>query len=81
MNNNKNEYNNIFKLNHKVNFCLMNNYYDVFDNSEWNMDEITSSNSNLLINDSVYENEYRSSNKRYSFPQKKGYKFKQTKYR
>lgn len=74
--NNKSEHNNIFNLNHKANFYLINNHYDVFENNEWNMDEILSIDSNFYIDENIYENEYRMLNKRYSFPQKKGYKFK-----
>lgn len=79
--NNKSEHNNIFNLNHKTDFYLMNNYDDAYGNNEWNMDEIPSFDSNLSIDENVYEKEYKSYNQRYSFPQKKGYKFKQTKYR
>ncbi len=79
--NNKRENNNIFNLNNKANFYLINDYGDVFENNEWNIDEIANFDSNLSMNEKVYDNEYRRSNKRYSFPQKKGYKFKQSKYR
>lgn len=32
--NNKRENNNIFNLNNKANFCLINDYGDVFENNE-----------------------------------------------
>ena len=32
--------NNMFNLNHKSDYYLMNNYENNFDNNEWNNDEI-----------------------------------------
>ena len=71
--------NNMFNLNHKSDYYLMNNYENNFDNNEWNNDEIVINDDSIPIND-YYNNEY-GSNKKYSFTPKKGFTFKQDKYK
>ena len=67
-----------FNLNHRSNYYLTNNYEDNFDNNEWNHDDIIDFNDNIPINDDY--NDYKYS-KKYSFPQKNGFTFKQNKYK
>lgn len=72
-------YNSMFNLNHKSDYYLMNNYEDNFDNNDWNNDNIATFDDNTIINDD-YDNGY-SNNKKYSFTSKKGFTFKQDKYK
>lgn len=65
----------MFNLNHKSNYYLMNNY----ENNELNNDEIVATDDSILFNDD-YSNEYVY-NKKYSFSEKKGFTFKQNKYK
>ena len=69
--------NNMINLNHKSDSYLMKNYEDNFSNNEWNNDDIAMFDDYVPINDD-YKNEY---SKKYSFPQKKGFTFKQNKYK
>ncbi|WP_434799679.1 hypothetical protein [Terrisporobacter vanillatitrophus] len=69
--------NKMYNLNHSSHNYLKNNYEDNFNNIEWNNDEIVSLDDDIPINDD-YKNEY---SKKYSFPQKKGFTFKQNKYK
>ncbi|MPN39677.1 hypothetical protein SDC9_187205 [bioreactor metagenome] len=69
--------NKMYNLNHSSDNYLKNNYEDNFNNVEWNNDEIVSLDDDIPINDD-YKNEY---SKKYSFPQKKGFTFKQNKYK
>lgn len=69
--------NKMYNLNHSSHNYLKNNYEDNFNNVEWNNDEIVSLDDDIPINDD-YKNEY---SKKYSFPQKKGFTFKQNKYK
>lgn len=63
--------NNMFNLNHKFDYYLMNNYENNFDNNEWNNDEILTTDDSIPINDD-YNNEY-GYNKKYSFLEKRFY--------
>ena len=69
--------NRMFNLNHKSDHYLMDNYEEHFENHEWNNDDINFDD-NIIINDDYIDYSY---NKTYSFLQKKGSKFKQTKYK
>ena len=71
--------NNMFNLNHKSDYYLINNYENNFDNNEWNNDEIITNDDSIPINDD-YNNEY-GDNKKYSFTPKNGFTFKQDKYK
>lgn len=69
--------NNMINLNHNSDSYLMKNYEDNFSNNEWNNDDIAMFDDYVPINDDN-KNEY---SKKYSFPQKKGFTFKQNKYK
>lgn len=69
--------NKMIDLNQKKHVYLTNNYEDSFSNYEWNNDDILMLDDYVTINDD-YKNEY---SKKYSFPQKKGFTFKQNKYK
>lgn len=59
-----------FSLNHKLDYCLMNNYENNFDNNEWDNDYILALDDNIPFNDD-YNNE-KTLNKKYSFIKQNG---------
>ncbi|MCC3862968.1 hypothetical protein K0040_01400 [Terrisporobacter petrolearius] len=69
--------NKMINFNQKNHSYLTNDYEDNFSNYEWNNDDIMMFDDYAPVNDD-YENE---NSKRYSFPQKKGFIFKQNKYK
>lgn len=63
---------------HKFNDYLMGDYEETFDD-DWNKDYDLNFDYNIIINN-VYNCKYLH-NKKYSFPQKKGFTFEKNKYK